>query len=272
MSDGDKPSDKKWDLSNPQILLALIGLVVTVAGTVFGVALAAPWGQDALCNTFNVSCPHFKVTDVRANVAAIDFGAWCDEQYKNAPADELPPPGLLKARDACTLDFSDSNPVGFFRDVTDDGYYRSSSKVLALHFQMNNPPQRVDTEFTLRTECSRHDDGIGMWTRLPCTLSPPVYGPEEAGLLVEPGNFATQPDEASSDGSTLRAIILKGKGGFVERWRLDIDLSKNASIEAGTYRVEIIVGGAGEPIDETPRTEVLFTVVNPGDLAPAGTN
>lgn len=265
-------SEKKWDFSNPQIMLGVLAIAVSIAGSVFGVALAVPWGQDILCNSVNLGCPHFEVADLRAKVDTIDFKGWCDEEYKNVPADEPPPPGLDRARDACKLDFFDHNPAGFFSDVTDGGFYRSSDKVLALHFEMSSPPQQINTPFTLRTECSRHDDSIRMWQRLPCQLSPPEYGPVEAGLTLAPQTFEADAVEVSPDGSELRATILKKKGGFVGRWRLDIERSKNGNLEAGTYRVEIIVGGAGEPIDKTPRTEVLFTVLNPGDPAPAGTN
>lgn len=265
-------SEKKWDFSNPQTLLAVVGIVVSLVGSVFGVALAVPWGQDILCNSISMACPHFEVADLRAKVDTIDFKGWCDQEYRDVPESEPPPPGLNSARDACTLDFSDHSPVGFFRDVTDDGFYRSPDKVLALHFEMSNPPQQIDTPFTLRTECSRNDDSIRMWQRLPCKLSPPEFGPVEAGLTLDPQPFDADAEEVSADGSELRATILKKKGSFVGRWRLDMERLKNGNLEAGTYRVEIIVGGAGEPIDKTPRTEILFTVLNPGDPAPAGTN
>lgn len=262
-------SDRKWDLSHPQTMLNIISILVTVAVSVFGVAVAVPWGQDTLCSSWGVGCPHFKVTDVRFNVTGIDFKGWCEKEYANASNE--PPPGFINASDACSLDFSASDPPGFFTPVVETGIEASSNKVLVVHFQMNQPPQRVDTAFTLRTECLRRDSSVNQWRQLPCKLSPPSYGPEQAGLMLPMPTYTTDEQAPPPDG-TNRAVIMKDKGSFIERWRLDIDGQTTAMLEPGDYRIDIVVGGAGEPIDDTPRGETYFTVFAPPSLPGAGTN
>lgn len=275
MSDGDKPasSEKKWDLSNPQILLTLVGIVVGAVCSVFGVALAMPLGQDLLCNSYGVACPHFKMSNALLDVSGIDYKAYCEKEYAGRDTGSLldqPSPGFEKAIDACEVNFANNDPPGFFMPVLKTGVVGSPGNILVVHFQMAVPPQRINVPFTLRTECRRGDDAIQMMSDVPCKLSPPIYGPYQTGALPTLPDYSA-PENVLPDG-TLRTNITKDKGSYVGRWRLDIEGSPNAGVRPGVYSVTMIVGGAGEPIDDAVPSTVFFTLYPSPSAPPAGTN
>lgn len=274
MSDGDKPasSEKKWDLSNPQILLTLIGIVVGAVCSVFGVALAMPLGQDLLCNSYGVACPHFKMSNALLDVSGIDYAGYCRKEYPERPGGtglDTPSPGYDEAIDACEVNFANNDPPGFFTPVLKTGIDGSPGNVLVVHFQMAVPPQRINVPFTLRTECRRGDDAIQMMSEIPCKLSPPVYGPYQTGKLPLQDYSAAEND--LPDGA-LRTSLTKAKGSYVGRWRLDIEGSPNAGVRPGVYSLTMVVGGAGEPIDDAVPSTVFFTVYPAPSGPPAGTN
>ena len=80
---------KKWEWGNPQNVIAIVGIAVGLLGSVFGVALALPFGQDFLCKSVGVSCPHFKVSDAQLSISAIDFDAWCKDALQRQDVDAL---------------------------------------------------------------------------------------------------------------------------------------------------------------------------------------
>ena len=275
MSDGDRPasSEKKWDLSNPQIVLTLIGIMVGAICSVFGVALAMPFGQDLLCNSYGIACPHFRMSNAMLDVSGINYQRYCEDKYRglDSVSDlEPPPPGYDSAIDACEVEFSQNDPPGYFAPVLETGIYGSPDNVLVVHFQMTVPPQRINVPFTLRTQCRRGDDDIQMMVLIPCKLSPPVYGPNETGKGGLLPDYAAD-EEVLPDG-TLRTSILKENGSYVGRWRLDIEGSPNAGVKPGRYSVTMFVGGAGEPIDDAEPSEVFFTMYPAPSEPPAGTN
>lgn len=272
MSHADEPgpqagSDRKWDWSNPQIVLNVAAIVVGLAGSIFGVALAAPFGQDLLCKTVNLSCPRTSFENVKLSVNVVAFDAWCDSWLAEMAKEEFPPPGYTGSRADCALDFSSGEPPGhgggiaFARipageqDVIEGdpgGVMSSSGLLLVGHLTMEHPPPRNDTSFTLRAQCTRRDPGGAYFQRVPCELGPTSYSnglvfPDVDDLLYR----QSDPDDGGEGlpEGAVRGVMHKGEVDYIARWRLDIDGQTNALLPLGDYRVEIIIGAPGEPVE-----------------------
>lgn len=284
MSDGGSPggsSGKKWDWSNPQNILALIGIVAGLAGSVFGVAMAAPFGQDLLCKNFGFACPRVRAIETQFSIAAIDFEGWCEAWLQTMQSEPLPPPGYTGSKADCRLDASVSGPPGFMGSIATsqtDGDQRSSPDgggvkqttdvILIGHLSMKHTQTPADTPFSIRADCWRYDPAVSQWVHLDaCTLSPPVYGgidpfgPVESVLQgVDDQNPHQEPD------GSYAVTMTKGEMDFIRRWRLDIDGQTTANLTPGDYRVELTVGAPGEAI-EPLMLRAVFNVYPSGTQA-----
>lgn len=261
MSEIDPGAGKKWDWSSPQNIIALVGIAVSLAGSVFGVALALPFGQDLLCRNFRVSCPHVAVSSIQLDVSAIDFEGWCEDWRSKMRAETAPPPGFIDSPADCRLDFSASDPPGFSARI--GGVKQSNGIVLVAHLSMQHPAIPSDIPFTLRAQCWRHDAQISMWVHTPCALSrpiidgrPPVETPDASVYLDR------QPEAQALPEGAIAAVLEKDALDYIARWRLDIAGETTSSIPTGDYRVEVAVGAPGESI-EPQRVRADFNVYPP---------
>lgn len=282
-------SGKKWDWSNPQNILAVIGIIAGLGGSVFGVAMAAPFGQDLLCENFKVACPRMKIEEPSLSISAIDFNGWCASWLSDMRKEQFPPPGFSDSEADCSLDFSTSDPAQFSgmiarspdaRDVakgvepSGGGVRKSADIVLVAHLTMQHAPPRADTPFSLRAQCWWSDDSIHMWTRVPCALSLPKFGAEPFGTLADYVDPQLTPDRATLPEGAIAAVARANALEFIERWRLDIGDGMTANIDPGNYRVEIAIGAPGEAVEPT-RVRAEFNVYlqsAPNASPPAGTN
>ncbi len=279
-SEADKTSDHKWDWSNPQTILAAAGIFAGLAGSVFGVAMAAPYGQDLLCKSFGVSCPRITLEKPQLSVNAIEFEAWCSDWLTQQEQSEFPPPGYTGSSMDCSLDFSVAEPPGFggrisYGSVEPDGaritpespggVMSHRGMVLAVHLSVEHTAPAVDTPVTLRVLCRRSDAATGQMAPVPCELRPPSYNaadPTDVGLPA----YSWERDQAGDDpprpAGAIEIVMLKDELDFIERWRLDIDGQPNANLQPGTYSVEIAIGSPGEPV-EPKRVGTTFEVYPP---------
>jgi len=272
MNHADEPAPqpgpaRKWDWSNPQIVLNVVAIAVGLAGSIFGVALAAPFGQDLLCKTMGLSCPRTSFENVKLSVNVIEFDKWCDSWLAEMAREEFPPPGYTGSRADCSLDFSSSEPAGYGggiafanirageKDVVEEnpgGVMSNSGLLLVGHLTMEHPPPRDDTSFTLRAQCTRRDPGGGYFQRVPCELGPTSYS--NGMLIPEADDLLRRQFDSELAGQDLpeggvRGVMRKGEVDYIARWRLDIDGQTNALLPLGEYRVEIIIGAPGEPVE-----------------------
>lgn len=286
MSDGEKPgsSDRKWDLSNPQTLLAVVGIVVSIVGSIFGVALAMPTGQDILCKNFGMSCKHVSMLEAQLNFSVIDFDAWCDNWLKEMEANPPPPPGFSGIRSDCVLDASETGPRGFTKQIaltriegdekneSHDGWARKSpGSVLIAHLSIKHTKTRVETPFTIQADCWRHNPEDSAWEHLNgCALSPAAYRLDGyAGSIEESFRQTYEKPEASQQpNGTTAQVMAENEVDFIQRWRLDIEGSKTADLPPGDYRIELSAGEPGEAL-EPFLLRAWFSVVNePPPVAP----
>ncbi len=275
-SGSGKPSDRKWDWSNPQTILAAVGIVVGLAGSVFGVALAAPYGQDLLCKSFGVSCPRVVFENPQLSVNAISFDDWCNDWLTKQSSSEPPPPGYTGSAMDCSLDFSIAGPPGFggqisFGSVEPDGkrvtpdnpggVMSHRGMLLALHLSMEHTATPSDIPVTLRVLCRRSDPETQLMAPVACALSPPAYN--AADPFARQFDYSAEPDaEAALPEGTIRGVIRKDELDFIQRWRLDIDNHPNAELRPGRYSVEIAAGAPGESV-EPVRIGTTFDVYPP---------
>jgi hypothetical protein len=266
MSDTEEPKPqtplaRQWDWKDPQIILGTLAILAGLAGSVFGVAMAAPFGQDLLCRSFNVSCPRTEFENAKLSINVIDFDGWCGRWLEDMAKESAPPPGYSGSVMDCAYDFSVSEPPGFGgsitfaniepdgRRVTPDtpgGVKSSNGLLLALHLSMEHPAVLSDTPFTLRVKCSRHDPDIRQWAPVACTLRAPYFSaadPQNEGPLT----YLDEPRPPTPD-DTDTGTMLTGELDFAQRWRLDIDGRSDALLPPGDYSVEIAVGAPGEPV------------------------
>lgn len=267
----DKPSDRKWDWSNPQTVLAALGIVAGLAGSVFGVAMAAPYGQDLLCKSFGVSCPRVEFRNPRLSVNAIDFDGWCADWLNQQAKQEFPPPGYTGSVMDCSLDFSVAGPQGFGGQIANSGIEPGGSggvaghggMLLALHLSMENAATASDTPVTLRVLCRRSDTATEQMAPVPCELSPPRYDAADPfGERLAYSWQRAEGDEAPLPQGAIQAVIRKDELDFIQRWRLDIDNHPNANLPPGLYSVEIAAGSPGESV-EPIRIGATFEVYPP---------
>lgn len=273
----DKASDRKWDWSNPQTILAALGIVAGLAGSVFGVAMAAPFGQDLLCKSFGVACPRVVFENPQLSVNAIAFDDWCNDWLSRQSASpEPPPPGYTGSTMDCSLDFSIAGPPGFggqisFGSIEPDGkrvapdspggVLSDRGMLLALHLSMEHTATPSDIPVTLRVLCRRSDPETQLMTPIPCELSPPDY--TAADPFARPHAYLDEPDaEAPLPEGAARSVIRKDDLDFIQRWRLDIDNHPNAELPPGRYSVEIAAGAPGESV-EPVRIGTTFDVYPP---------
>lgn len=257
-------SARKWDWGNPQNILAVIGIVAGLAGSVFGVAMAAPFGQDLLCKNFGVACPRVKAMEAQFSVTAIDFDGWCENWLTTMRNDPIPPPGFTDSKADCRLDASVSGPSGYMGSIattqidsdgkssTDDGGVKQTPNVILIgHLSMKHTATPADTPFSIRADCWKHDPAVSQWVHLDaCTLSPPAYSIGDPFGSV--GSVLQSMDDENPsqkpDGS-YALTMAKGEIDFVRRWRLDIDGQTTANIPPGDYRVELTIGAPGDAVE-----------------------
>lgn len=275
MGDGEEPnaakaSGGKWDWSNPQTVLAVIGIIAGLGGSVFGVAMAAPYGQDLLCQTFNLTCPRTKFENPSLSINAIDFDSWCDDWLEEQGASDMPPPGYTGSKMDCSLDFSIEEPanysgnVSFARRAPDGeriapaapgGVASRPGVLLVAHLSMEHPVVQADTPFTLRVVCRRGAPEGRAMAPVPCQLSPPRYNSvnpfdPDGDAFRWPGLDAPTADaEPPLPAGAVRVSLRKDELDFIQRWRLDIDGQANAALQPGLYSVEIAAGAPGESVE-----------------------
>lgn len=252
---------KKWEWGNPQNVIAIVGIAVGLLGSVFGVALALPFGQDFLCKSVGVSCPHFKVSDAQLSISAIDFDAWCKDQLATISAMPDQPPGFSNSQMDCRLRFGDSDPPGFSSLIS--GVKAVPGVLLVGHLQMKLPAQRNDVPVTVRAQCWRHDPAISMWGHVPCELSAPSFDfGNPFGAIEDYASREIKPEAPELPEGAFMAVMPANSLDFIARYRLDIDGKINAELTPGDYRVEIAIGGPGEAV-EPERVQAEFNVYPP---------
>lgn len=267
----DKASDRKWDWSNPQTILAALGIVAGLAGSVFGVAMAAPNGQDMLCKTFGIACQRVAFKNPQLSVNAIDFDGWCADWLDQQSRMQFPAPGYTGSTMDCSLDFSIAGPPGFGGQISHEGTQPANSggvlghrgMLLALHLSMENAATASDTPITLRVLCRRNDTATEQMAPVPCELSPPRYDAADPfGERLAYSWQRAEDGEAPLPQGAIKALIVKDELDFIQRWRLDIDNHPNAELPPGLYSVEIAAGAPGEPVDPI-RVGAMFQVYPP---------
>lgn len=283
MSDTEQPNtgkapDRKWDWSNPQTVLAALGIVAGLAGSVFGVAMAAPYGQDLLCKSFGVSCPRVEFKNPRLSVNVIDFDGWCADWLDQQAKQAFPPPGYTGSTMDCSLDFSVAGPPGFGGQISyvslepdgrlvgpdiPGGVMGHRGMLLALHLSMEHAATATDTPLTLRVLCRRSDAATDQMAPVPCELSPPRYDAADPfGERLAYSWQRAENAEAPLPEGAIEAMVLKDELDFIQRWRLDIDNHPNAELPPGLYSVEIAAGAPGESV-EPIRIGATFEVYPP---------
>ncbi|MDP3492964.1 MAG: hypothetical protein Q8R82_07605 [Hyphomonadaceae bacterium] len=256
---GGAPAEKR-EWYNSQTIIRIGGILVGLVTILFA-GLALPFGQDFLCKSVGLSCPHVKVSDMQFGVSAIDFDAWCKDKLATIAAMPDQPPGFTNTQMDCALEFSASDPPGFSGQIS--GVKAVPGVVLVGHLQMKIPAQRTDIPMTVRAQCSRHDAAISMWVRVPCELSPPSYdfgnpyGTPESFVAEEP-----KPEAPELPEGAFVAVMSANSLDFIARYRLDMDGKINAELPPGDYRVEIAIGGPGEAV-EPERVQAEFNVYPP---------
>lgn len=269
-SSGNGSSTKKWDWSNPQNVLAVAGIVAGLAGSVFGVAMAAPYGQDLLCKTFGVSCPRIEARDTKFNISAVDFDGWCASWLKSMENEQFPPPAYTGSTADCRWDAWQAGPTGYTKGIAFsmvagadkssdfEAVTKSIGTVLIGHLSMRHTKTAAETPFSLRADCWRDDPAAEVWVHIDaCELSAPMIGIDSPF----PASSYTSAPVRQADGS-LTLTMAKDELDFIQRWRLDVDGQTTADLAPGAYRVDLAIGAPGEAI-EPLMISTIFDIASP---------
>jgi hypothetical protein len=250
-----EPARRKWDLSDPQTLLAIVGVGATVVMGLFGAAFAIPGGQDLLCRTIGWSCDAIDLSDVRFTAWAVEHDRFCADQSAGAWYGEAPSIGS-----DCIVDFGTDLPQGYSGPMA---YVESTPAVsLAGHLTFQHPQIARAARVTVRPDCWRGREGKDFLEPIPCALSPPRVGGD---LLF--GALAAEERKALSAGDTNapNAIALTldpAQTVFAARYRLDVDGQESAALVPGYYRMDLSIGAPGEAV-EPAKARLEFEVRSP---------